>query len=346
MKKALLALILLLLIGGIGFWIYTKEEALSGDRLSSGGKVNQVEEVEEVMEVEEAATEPVVFETMMDYYLNMPLVYLPNLSSERKETDVMIQDEENYYLTASILSQVTNVPVTMTLFLRDEESPLTVVEYRNTMDEGRLFFLEYVDGAWVDQTEYYLPEIDWTYLADYFEGDLDDLVFTLPRYGTEITARGNGVELFTLNWKKGRFALDYSVGESAAPGIFRFTSGNGFSLEFPDTWEAVEVVYDFSGFGRSPDGPMCNICGHSAGFGFKEGLYDGYTLFDVVDLPLEYKGHADIPPEYSYLGESACDVYYGSIVEGEDQPATSAEFKKDITGILDSFEIIEISCPE
>lgn len=282
---------------------------------------------------------PVVLEDMMDYYLNLPLEYLPDFFAweERKEEDVLIQDEENYYLMAQSTYEYSNGPVVLALFLRQDQGPLLALEFRNQKNEEELYFLEYLEGQWIDRTEDYMPEIDWTYLQDYFEGEKEQLSFTLPRYGTEIGARFAETELFRLNWKKDHFEVEYAVGTKNEMATFLFTSGNGFTLNFPSSWEGIQAGYDFGGFGSSEEAPMCTVCGRLVSFYFE----DDDLLFNVIHLSLENKGASEIPPDYQYLGENACRVYYGSVLEG-----ATAALKPEISTIFSSFQMTDGICEE
>lgn len=271
----------------------------------------------------ETKPESIVFESMMDYYANIPEAYLPVSLENRSKSDLTIQDEDNYFLVAHPSAESFE-PVTITLFLRDEESPLIALEYMQERDY--LYFLEYVDTEWVDVTADYLPDL---------QEDLSKLNFILPQYGTKITVKGSPNGPLTLAWRNGRFEIESSGDD------FTMTIGGAITLEFPQSWSGVTTIDDFSGFsGPDSTAPEYSVSTRVISLWLGEDL-----LFEVQSLALEDKGHKDIPSRYEYIGESDCRAYYASVSQ-DPLPSGHEKLKQDVPEILKSFGLDSGPCSD
>ncbi len=289
-------------------------------------------------EIQSTEMSPLVLETMADYYFQLPDEYFPVKKVNRKELDIQIQDETNYYLYAEPTYLYPKLPVTLTLFLRDG-NPLVAVHFNEDKEE-KVYFLEYQEDSWVDHTEEVLSTIDWDYLLEELGLDENMIYFTLPQVGTAIRGDVAGKEVFALEWKKGQFQIAYALGDRAA-GSFLYSAGE-FSFEFPQRWSEVVAVHDFGGFGSSEAAPMCTVCGHVASFGFTSN--DDFLLFNVTYFSKDFKGSSEIPSKYQWIGEGDCTVYYAAPNEGV--PLEYRPFLSDLPEIYESFELTGESCSE
>lgn len=287
-------------------------------------------------------SEPLVFETMMDYYLQIPDEFMPVKEENRREVDVLVQDETNYYLYAEPTYHYPLIPLTLTVFLSGDSNSLVAIHF-NQDEEEKLYFLEYEGNQWLDHTDEILSVIDWEYLAQDLEIDASMLDFVLPQKGTSIRAELAGKEVFTLDWQKGQFEISYSLGVDST-GDFSYDAGE-FSLQFPKRWGDVEAYYDFGGFGYSDEHPLCTVCGHVVSFGFSDSEYNYSLLFDVTYFSNEFKGSPEIPSHYELIGESDCKVYYAGANE-EDLSSKYLTLLSDLPQIYESFELSGDTCLE
>jgi len=269
----------------------------------------EIEPVSGTLESVTVVQEP---EQLKDYFYTLDSAYLPSAHyyfEGRTEEDITLFDEGNYYM------ELTD-DVTMALFLTDED-PYLAVSYIEYVPE--FYFLKFENGVWIDETEFFIPDsvLDGNYILE------------IPRYGVTMKVYDGSRSILDLVWNGEKF-------EDVVGGTFTVNNINGASLTFPDTWDGIEALADFSGFGYEDDNPVPAVGGRTVNFGFTPDGSKYDMIFEVMRIGVENIGHEAIPYEAILLGQTDCYAYYG-IVKNEIW---------DVQFIFDTFEINDYSCSE
>ena len=160
-------------------------------------------------------------ESVMDYYLLLPLKFLPYLTTDSRsdrEKAVRMKSLDGRLMKAGLMSD--EVTTTLVLFKRSDGSDLVAVENRSCPAgcTSRLNLLSYTQHQWVDVTHDLLPPIDDATIQSLLQkvyrnsndpGRRSQLIYTLQKSGASIDVNEywSGMVLGQLEWANDAFTF-------------------------------------------------------------------------------------------------------------------------------------------